>query len=143
MGVVRGFAGFMAPTVVSLFDFYADLASSFAFEERHVLHTGPGVGLLVREPVGVVGAIIPWNAPAALMAQKLAPALLAGCTFVLKASPEAPGEAYIMAEIIEEIGLPKGVFNMITADRAASEVLVRSEERRVGKEWVSTCRSRW
>src|SRR3546814_10632512 len=59
------------------------------------------------------------------MAQKLAPALLAGCTFVLKASPEAPGEAYIMAEIIEEIGLPKGVFNMITADRAASEVLVR------------------
>src|SRR3546814_437673 len=87
--------------------------------------TGPGVGLLVREPVGVVGAIIPWNAPAALMAQKLAPALLAGCTFVLKASPEAPGEAYIMAEIIEEIGLPKGVFNMITADRAASEVLVR------------------
>src|SRR3546814_8545049 len=59
------------------------------------------------------------------MAQKLAPALLAGCTFVLKASPEAPGEAYIMAEIIEELGLPKGVFNMITADREASEVLVR------------------
>src|SRR3546814_13905960 len=95
MGVLRGFAGFMAPTVVSLFDFYADLASSFAFEERHVLHTGPGVGLLVREPVGVVGAIIPWNAPAALIAQKLAPALLA-----------------------------------------------RSEERRVGKEGVRTCRYR-
>src|SRR3546814_10709445 len=86
------------------------------------------------------------------MAQKLAPALLAGCTFVLKASPEAPGEAYIMAEIIEEIGLPKGVFNMITADRAASEVLVRHPDvdkvaftgsSAIGKRIASICGERF
>ena len=51
--------------------------------------------LLVREPVGVVGAIIPWNGPLTLACHKIAPALLAGCTVVLKASPEAPGEGYV------------------------------------------------
>ncbi len=54
---------------------------------------GGEFGLLVREPVGVVGAIIPWNAPLPQMVLKLAPALLAGCTVVLKSSPEAPAEA--------------------------------------------------
>ena len=65
-------------------------------------------GLLVREPVGVVGAIIPWNTPIGLITYKLAPALLAGCTVVLKCSPEAPGDAYVVAEIAESIGLPPG-----------------------------------
>jgi aldehyde dehydrogenase (NAD+) len=82
-------------------------------------------GLLVREPVGVVGAIIPWNAPIGLITYKLAPALLAGCTVVLKCSPEAPGEAYVVAEIAEAIGLPAGVLNVVTADREVSELLVR------------------
>ncbi len=82
-------------------------------------------GLLVREPVGVVGAIIPWNAPIGLITYKLAPALLAGCTVVLKCSPEAPGEAYVVAEIAESIGLPAGVLNVVTADREVSELLVR------------------
>ena len=79
----------------------------------------------VREPVGVVAAIIPWNGPVMLIAYKLAPALLAGCTVILKASPEAPGMAYIFAQIAEEIGLPPGVVNVVTADRAVSELLVR------------------
>jgi betaine-aldehyde dehydrogenase len=79
----------------------------------------------VREPVGVVGAIIPWNGPIALIAMKIAPALLAGCTVVLKASPEAPGHALIMAEIAEAVKLPPGVLNVVTADRGASETLVR------------------
>ena len=82
-------------------------------------------GLLVREPVGVVGAIIPWNAPIGLITYKLAPALLAGCTVVLKCSPEAPGDAYVVAEIAEAIGLPAGVLNVVTADREVSELLVR------------------
>jgi aldehyde dehydrogenase (NAD+) len=60
-----------------------------------------------------------------LIAYKLAPALLAGCTVIIKASPEAPGAAYVMAEIIEAVGLPPGVVNMFTADRAVSELLVR------------------
>jgi acyl-CoA reductase-like NAD-dependent aldehyde dehydrogenase len=82
-------------------------------------------GLLVREPVGVVGAIIPWNAPIGLITYKLAPALLAGCTVVLKCSPEAPGDAYVVAEVADAIGLPAGVLNVVTADREVSELLVR------------------
>ena len=73
---------------------------------------GPGFGLLVREPVGVVGAIIPWNAPLGLISHKVAPALIAGCTVILKSSPEAPGEGYLLAEVAEEIGLPPGVLNV-------------------------------
>jgi acyl-CoA reductase-like NAD-dependent aldehyde dehydrogenase len=87
---------------------------------------GGEYGLLVREPVGVVGAIIPWNAPISLISYKIAPALLAGCTVVLKSSPEAPGAAYLFGEIAEDIGLPPGVLNIVTADREVSELLVRN-----------------
>ncbi len=125
MGITSSLGGMMAGSVGGTYDYYASLADSFAFEERHVPQGGGNVGLLVREPVGVVAAIIPWNGPILLIAVKIAPALLAGCTIVLKASPEAPGAAYVMAEIMEEIGLPKGVFNVLTADREVSELLVR------------------
>jgi betaine-aldehyde dehydrogenase len=105
---------------------YGELAESFAFEEVH-RDTGAGaITLLTREPVGVVGAIIPWNAPMTQIAFKLSPALLAGCCVVLKASPEAPGEAYIMASIARDVGLPPGVLNVVTADRDVSERLVRN-----------------
>jgi len=107
------------------FSFYSGLASTYPFEERAAPTAGGKFGLLVREPVGVVGAIVPWNAPIGLIANKVAPALLAGCTVVLKASPEAPGEAYVVAEIAESIGLPPGVLNVVTADRDVSELLVR------------------
>jgi aldehyde dehydrogenase (NAD+) len=106
------------------FDYYADLAKTFPFEEQ-AQPSGEGFGLLVREPVGVVGAIIPWNAPIGLITYKIAPALLAGCTIVLKNSPEAPGEGYVVAEIAESLGLPPGVLNVVTADREVSELLVR------------------
>lgn len=110
--------------LADVWDFYAGLADDFPFEERMNPTVG-AFGLLVREPVGVVGAIIPWNGPLSLITYKVAPALLAGCTLVLKASPEAPGEAYIMAEIFEAVGLPPGVVNVVTADREVSELLVR------------------
>jgi acyl-CoA reductase-like NAD-dependent aldehyde dehydrogenase len=84
-----------------------------------------GFGLVVKEPVGVVGAIIPWNAPMGLISMKLAPALLAGCTVILKSSPEAPGEGYLIAEAAEAVGLPAGVLNVLTADHGVSELLVR------------------
>lgn len=125
MGIINGIAQFSGPTVAGVFGFYAALASTFKFEERHEPSYGGGTGLLVREAVGVVGAIIPWNAPLTLLGYKLAPALLAGCTVVLKASPEAPIDAYIFAEICEAIGLPPGVVNVVTADREVSELLVR------------------
>jgi aldehyde dehydrogenase (NAD+) len=110
--------------IAGAFDDYADMADTFPFEERAQPSMG-NFGLLVREPVGVVGAIIPWNAPIGLITYKLAPALLAGCTVILKASPEAPGEAYLVAEVAEDVGLPPGVVNVVTADREVSELLVR------------------
>lgn len=103
---------------------YAAMASTFAFSEAHQSVTG-NAAYRVFEPVGVVAEIIPWNGPAGLMAYKTAPALLAGCTLVIKAPPEAPCSAYLFAEICEEIGLPPGVINVITADRDVSEALVR------------------
>ncbi len=103
---------------------YAALADTFPFEEECPPTGGGQFGLLVREPVGVVGAIIPWNAPVALICHKIGPALLAGCTVVLKSAPEAPGEGYVFAEAAEQIGLPPGVLNVVTADRAVSELLV-------------------
>lgn len=104
---------------------YAAYADSFDWVEKH-RHTSGMMAHLVREPVGTVAAIIPWNGPGALMAQKCAPALIAGCTIVVKPSPEAPGAAYLFAEICDEVGLPAGVVNVVTADRAASESLVRN-----------------
>ncbi|MBP2271389.1 MULTISPECIES: aldehyde dehydrogenase [unclassified Pseudomonas] len=103
---------------------YAAMASSFPFSEAHQSVTG-NPAYRVYEPVGVVGQIIPWNGPAGLMAYKTAPALLAGCTMVIKSPPEAPCSAYLLAQICEEIGLPSGVINVVTADRDVSEELVR------------------
>ncbi len=70
--------------------------------------------LIVREPVGVVGAITPWNYPLHQVACKVAPALAAGCTVVLKPSEVAPLSAFILAEVVDAVGLPAGVFNLVT-----------------------------
>jgi aldehyde dehydrogenase (NAD+) len=125
MGVLNTIANASGPGYGRPFRYYAELAEEFPFQERHTPTAGGNVGLLVREPVGVVGAIIPWNGPMGLIANKVAPALLAGCTVILKASPEAPGEAYVFAEVVEAAGLPPGVINVVTADRPVSELLVR------------------
>ena len=112
----------MAPSMV--FSYYADLASSYSFEEVRTGVLSPEV-LVRKEPLGVVGAIIPWNVPLFLASAKLAPALLAGCTVVLKTAPETPMDAFRLAEIFEEAGLPRGVLSVIPADREVSEYLVR------------------
>ena len=124
-GVLHGIASKAAEGAARRFEFYAALVDTFPFEEEARPTNGGEFGLLVREPVGVVGAIVPWNVPMGLIANKMAPALLAGCTAVLKSSPEAPGEGYLLAEIAEEVGLPPGVLNVVTADREVSELLVR------------------
>ena len=124
MGALFGMAVAFVPHFAGTFDFYAALASRFDFIESHTPAIG-GAGYLVHEPVGVCAAIVPWNGPLMLAAWKLAPALLAGCTVVLKASPEAPATLIALAEAIEAAGLPPGVFNLITADREVSELLVR------------------
>jgi aldehyde dehydrogenase (NAD+) len=125
VGIVRGLAGAFLAGAPAAFESYAALADSFAFIERRTPLMGGNVGYLVREPVGVVAAIVPWNFPLLLAVHKIAPALLAGCTVVLKLSPEAPTSGYVLGEIAKEIGLPNGVFNVLTAEREVSEALVR------------------
>jgi acyl-CoA reductase-like NAD-dependent aldehyde dehydrogenase len=125
MGILYSIALGGIEWTASLYDFYAAMADDYPFIERQAPRDGGNVGYLVREPVGVVGAIIPWNGPLSLIASKLAPALLAGCTAVIKASPEAPGEAAVIAELAESVGLPPGVLNVVTAGREVSELLVR------------------
>jgi len=124
MGILHVDAVTRGVRIPGIYDFYAGLADSFEFVERHE-PAGGGYGWLVREPVGVVGAIIPWNAAIVAMSWKIAPALLAGCTVVLKSAPEAPVAAYLLAEVAEKAGLPPGVLNIITAEREVSEELVR------------------
>jgi betaine-aldehyde dehydrogenase len=80
----------------------------FAWEEEL------GNSLIVREPVGVVGAITPWNYPLYQVVLKVAPALAAGCTVVLKPSEVAPLNAFALADVIDEVGLPPGVFNLVS-----------------------------
>ncbi|MER6975662.1 aldehyde dehydrogenase [Streptomyces carpinensis] len=80
--------------------------------------------LLRREPVGVVGAITPWNFPQPTAALKVAPALAAGCTIVLKHSPDAAFDTYVFADIAQEIGLPPGVLNIVLGDAEAGRTLV-------------------
>jgi len=123
-GTVAAIAKYAAGAMQKDFDTYAALAETFVFEETATPGMG-GFGLLVREPVGTVGAIVPWNSPHGLIPHKIGPALLAGCTVVLKMSPEAPGAGYVTAEAAAQIGLPPGVLNVVTADREVSELLVR------------------
>lgn len=82
------------------------------FEFRHA----KGSSLIVKEPIGVVGLITPWNWPLNQITCKVGPAIAAGCTMVLKPSEIAPLDAIIFAEIIDEAGVPKGVFNLVNGD---------------------------
>jgi betaine-aldehyde dehydrogenase len=104
-------------------DYYASLAGTFAFEEMRNGIMGPA--LIRREPVGVAAAIVPWNVPLFTAMLKIAPALLAGCTVVLKPAPETPLDSYLLAECLDEIGLPTGVINIVAAGREVGEHLVR------------------
>jgi len=87
---------------------YVQLLDEFQWEEEI------GNSLVIHEPVGVVGAITPWNYPLHQIIAKVAPALAAGCTVVLKPSEVAPLNAFILAEIMDGLGLPPGVFNLVS-----------------------------
>ncbi|MGI8535161.1 MAG: aldehyde dehydrogenase family protein, partial [Mycobacteriales bacterium] len=86
---------------------YAAMLPAYDFEET------VGNSLVLREPVGVVAAITPWNYPLHQVVAKFAPALAAGCTFVLKPSELTPLCTYLLAEVVDEVGLPPGVFNLV------------------------------
>ncbi|MET8578834.1 aldehyde dehydrogenase family protein [Streptomyces sp. NPDC005012] len=87
---------------------YAELAATFPFEEK------VGNSTVYQEPIGVVAAITPWNYPLHQIVAKVAPALAAGCTVVLKPAEDTPLTAQLFAEAVDEAGVPAGVFNLVT-----------------------------
>jgi acyl-CoA reductase-like NAD-dependent aldehyde dehydrogenase len=93
---------------VAVANSYVQLLNDFSFEEQ------VGNSLIVREPIGVVACITPWNYPLHQVVAKVAPALAAGCTVVLKPSEVAPLTAFVLAEIVDAVDLPAGVFNLVT-----------------------------
>ncbi|MEA3056271.1 MAG: betaine-aldehyde dehydrogenase [Actinomycetota bacterium] len=97
---------------INSFNTAAALADSYQYEET------VGNSLVVREPVGVIGCITPWNYPLHQIAAKVAYAMAAGCTVVLKPSEIAPLDAYVLAEVINDVGLPAGVFNLVSGSGA-------------------------
>ena len=112
-----------AGSPIGTFGLYSRMLGDFAFEEK------VGHSLVVREPIGVVAAITPWNYPLHQIAAKVAPALAAGCTVVLKPSEVAPLNAFILAEVIDAAGLPAGVFNLVTGTGpVAGEAMVTHPE---------------
>ncbi|HSQ00993.1 MAG TPA: aldehyde dehydrogenase family protein [Candidatus Dormibacteraeota bacterium] len=111
MGAPRWLAkGAQAPAGLAHFQQTLAVLKTYAFSEQR------GTTRLVREPVGVCGLITPWNWPVNQIACKVAPALAAGCTMVLKPSEIAPLSAVIVAEILHEAGVPAGVFNLVQGD---------------------------
>jgi aldehyde dehydrogenase (NAD+) len=114
-------AGVSAAAMV--LNYYTDLARRFVFDE---LRDGIlGKTWVLREPAGVVAAIIPWNVPLFIAVTKIAPALAAGCTVVMKPPPETPLFAYLLAEAIQEAGIPGGVVNLVAGGREVGEHLVK------------------
>jgi aldehyde dehydrogenase (NAD+) len=108
-------------TPLAILDAYLELALDYPF--RTLRGRGPSRALVTKEPVGVVAAIVPWNVPQSTLMMKLAPALLTGCAVIVKPAPETPLNAYLVAELLDEAGVPDGVVSVVPADREVSEYL--------------------
>lgn len=106
---------------------FSRLAFTDFSEKLDISKEGVSKNLLVREPIGVCAAIIPWNFPLQMAMWKIAPALAAGCTVVLKPAPETSVTALEFAKLVDESSLPKGVLNIITGDAQQGEEMVTSE----------------
>ena len=109
-----GVYGMSSGMVADVFDHHAGWVDKLAGETLTPYQGGDHLVMTLREPVGVVGAVVPWNAPLLLTAQKVAPALAAGCTIVLKPSEYATFSVLRLVRLIEEAGVPAGVINVIT-----------------------------
>ncbi|WP_311215008.1 MULTISPECIES: aldehyde dehydrogenase [unclassified Arthrobacter] len=107
---------------LALLDSYLELIETFPF--RDVRTSSSGSALVTREPLGVVAAVVPWNVPLTVAIQKVAPALLTGCTVILKPASETPLSTMALAQLFDEAGLPPGVLNVVPASRQVSEYLV-------------------
>jgi betaine-aldehyde dehydrogenase len=113
-----------SPAPWMMLNTFLQVGAEYPWEETRQGVLGSDV-VVRREPVGVVGAIVPWNVPQFVTMSKLAPALIAGCTIVVKPSPETPLDGFLMADILNEAGIPKGVVSVIPAGREVGEHLVR------------------
>ncbi|HKX80479.1 MAG TPA: aldehyde dehydrogenase [Novosphingobium sp.] len=122
VGAPQFFVELSTSMAAEQFRYYAGMAESYPFEEdRDALQ---GRVSILREPVGVSALIIPWNTPLVLLTGKAAPAMLAGCTMVVKPSPETPLDALILAECVAAAGVPAGVFNVVPAGREVGNTLI-------------------
>jgi betaine-aldehyde dehydrogenase len=106
---------------VATIDYYVSLADAYPFEEARTVGRTTTV---VHEPVGVVAAIVPWNAPLRSIINKLAPALVAGCSVVVKPAPNTPLSAMLLADVLHDVDVPAGVVSIIPAGREVGEHLV-------------------
>jgi aldehyde dehydrogenase (NAD+) len=113
-----------APAAWMILNTFVGIAQQFPWEDTRAGMLGTDV-IVRHEPVGVVAGIVPWNVPQFVTIAKLAPALLSGCTIILKPAPETPLDSYLMAELLEEAGIPKGVVSVLPAGREVGEHLVR------------------
>jgi aldehyde dehydrogenase (NAD+) len=107
---------------VAVFNYFVTLTRTFPF--REIRRGAMAPALVVREPAGVVGAVVPFNGPIMSAAAKIAPALAAGCTIVFKPAPETPLDAFVLAEAAEAAGVPPGVVNVLPGDASVGEALV-------------------
>ncbi|WP_329454683.1 aldehyde dehydrogenase [Streptomyces sp. NBC_01497] len=124
-GSARWFTGWAAAALPEQTGSFLRAAETFPWEETLPRAEGARARTVVRrEPVGVVAAVIPWNAPHQSALVKLVPALLAGCTVVLKASPETALSTLVLADLFAEAGVPEGVLSIVVAGRETSEYLV-------------------
>lgn len=113
MGAPAGFSrSFHAASQAGIFQQYADILKTYEFEKLQ------GTTAIVREAIGVCGLITPWNVPIGAIVGKLAPALAAGCTVIVKPSEIAPLSPLILAEVMHAAGVPKGIFNLVNGDGA-------------------------
>src|SRR5437868_8924487 len=113
-----------SPAPGMMLNTFLQSAAEYPWEERRQGVLGSDV-IVRREPAGVVGAIVPWNVPQFVIMSKLAPALISGCTIVVKPSPETPLDAFLMAEWLSEAGIPQGVVSVIPGGREVGEHLVK------------------
>jgi acyl-CoA reductase-like NAD-dependent aldehyde dehydrogenase len=124
VGAPITFANQFVPFASAMLDYYATLLETYPF--RDVRPARMGQARVRREAIGVAALIVPWNATTPILSFKLAAALAAGCTVVVKSPPETPFDALILAEAAEAAGIPPGVLNVITADRLQGSHLVAS-----------------
>ncbi len=124
VGAPIAFTSQFAPYASAMLDYYATLLDTYSFQD--VRPARMGQARVRRAAMGVAALIVPWNATTPILSFKLAAALAAGCTVVVKSPPETPFDALILAEAAQEAGIPPGVLNVITADRVEGAHLVAS-----------------